>query len=291
MFRPGSPMPGSGRPTESVPAPAGTTGQPRPWEDARQPTAAERVRTLAESNASAVLTIPGTDSGGWGAGAPSARAVTADGDVLLLMPGDSPAARAAAPAQDDELTALIEISDVAPVAVPHRIRGRAWLGGWLTPLRGPERAEGLALLARTHPGAVPAGGGDPGTRAVLRLEVGEAAVDDLWGAEPVEPDAFAAAVADPLAGQEAVILQHLATAHGDALRGLCGLLGERADRICGARGRGVPLSLDRFGLRVRFTEGAEPVFDARFDFPEPVRDVTEVRHALGALFTAADGDR
>ncbi|WP_030541957.1 DUF2470 domain-containing protein [Streptomyces albus] len=289
MFRPGSPMPGSGRSTESVPAPAGTTGQPRPWEDARQPVAAERVRTLAESNASAALVIPGTDSGGWGAGAPTARAVTADGDVLLLMPGDSPAARAAAHAQDDELTALIEIADVAPVAVPHRIRGRAWLGGWLTRLRGRERAEALALLAAPHPEIRPAGG-DPATRTVLRLEVGEAAVDDLWGAEAVEPDAFAAARADPLAAQEAEILQHLAAAHGDALRGLCRLLGERADRVCGARGRGVPLSLDRFGLRVRFTEGAEPVFDARFDFPEPVRDVTELRRALGTLFAAADGD-
>nr|WP_311765304.1 DUF2470 domain-containing protein [Streptomyces zingiberis] len=272
----------------------GPAGQPRPWEDARRPEAAERVRTLAESNASAVLDIPGTAAGGRGATAPLARAVTVDGDVLLLVPGDSPAARAAARAQDDELTALIEITDVAPVAVPHRIRGRAWLGGWLTPLRGPDRAVALAHFGRRDPDAVFAPGGgaapDGGPREVLRLEVGEAAVDDLWGAEPVEPDAFAAARPDPVAGHEGDVLQHLASAHDAELRSLCGLLDGPAGALCGERGRVVPLALDRAGLRVRFTEGRARVADVRFDFPEPVRDVTELSRALRLLFEAAERD-
>ncbi|MGP3980247.1 DUF2470 domain-containing protein [Streptomyces sp. KR80] len=298
MFRPGSPLPRTGRAAEST-TDSAWPSQPRPWEDVRQPTAAERVRTLVESNASAALSIPDTDLDEFGAGAPTARAVTPDGDVLLLVPGDSPAARAAAHAQDDDLTAVIEITDVAPVAVPHRIRGRGWVAGWLTPVRNEERAACAMLLAEQHPVGEILGIGEalredpaPGQYGrpawmLLRLEVGEASVDDLWGAEQVEPEDFAAAAADPLVRHEAELLQHLAAAHGDQVRGLCSLLGERGG-ICGRHDRVVPVGLDRFGLRVRFISAhADRPFDARFDFPEPVRDVAELRHAMHALFEAA----
>jgi hypothetical protein len=305
MFRPGSPMPSTSRAAEST-TDSAWQGQPRPLEDVRQPTAAERVRTLLESNASAALSIPGADLDELGVGTPAARTATPDGDVLLLMPGDSPAARAAAHAQDDDVTAVIEFTDVAPVAVPHRIRGRGWLAGWLTPVRNEDRAACAMLLAEQHPvGALleiegglgigealrenPAPGeyGRPAWM-LLRLEVGEAAVDDLWGAEDVEPDDFAAAAADPLVRHETDLLQHLAAAHSDQVRALCSLLGERsAGGACGVHDRAVPVALDRFGLRVRFLDAGGRCFDARFDFPEPVRDVSELRRAMHALFEAA----
>ena len=193
--------------------------------------------------------------------APVCRTVTPDGDVLLLVPGDSAAARAAAHAQDDDLTAVMEITDVAPVSVPHRIRGRAWVAGWLTPVRNEQRAEAAMLLAERHPVGELLGIGEalqpdpaPGLYGrtawmMLRLEVGEGAVDDLWGAEPVEPDEFAAAAPDPLAAHEAELLQHLHAAHNEQVRGLCALLGDRQG-LCGLRDRAVPVALDRFGLRV-----------------------------------------
>ncbi len=293
MFRPGSPLPSTDS-TES--------SQPRPVEDAQRPTAAERVRTLAESNATASLSIPGIEDGPEPAlGSPAARTVTPEGDVLLLLPGDSPAARAAAHAQDDDLAAVMEITDVAPVSVPHRIRGRAWIAGWLTPVRGEQRATYAMLLAERHPvgellgidealqpDPVPGQYGRPAW-TLLRLEVGEACVDDLWGAQNVEPDEFAAADADPLVSHEADLLQHLHSAHGDQVRALCGLLGGRAAEVCGTRDRAVPVALDRFGLRVRFTDPADRSFDARFDFPEPVRDIAELRRAMHTLFDAASG--
>ncbi|KOG87964.1 hypothetical protein ADK38_22470 [Streptomyces varsoviensis] len=246
--------------------------------------------------------MPGIEEGPEPAlGSPAARTVTPEGDVLLLLPGDSPAARAAAHAQDDDLAAVMEITDVAPVAVPHRIRGRAWIAGWLTPVRGARRAEYAMLLAERHPvgellgidealrpDPVPGQYGRPAWM-LLRLEVGEACVDDLWGAQNVEPDAFAAAAPDPLVGHEADLLQHLHSAHGEQVRSLCGLLGERAAEVCGARDRAVPVALDRFGLRVRFTDPAGRSFDARFDFPEPVRDIAELRRAMHTLFDAASG--
>ncbi len=254
-------------------------GQPRPsgLEIARMPSAAERTRTLVQSTCSAVLLIPGL-TGGTGAGtalpaellAPEARSVGPDGEVFLVFPADSPVVRAATHAQDDELAAVLEITDVAPVSVPNRIRGRAWLSGWVTSVPGV-----------TEPG-----------RMMLRLEVGESSVDDLWGAESVEPDDFARAHPDPLVEHEAELLQHLYSSHGDQVRALSSLLGERRPRC--ARDRAVPLSLDRFGLRVRFTaahgEGtaADRSFDVRFEFPEPVRDIASLRQAMHALFDAAE---
>ncbi|MCQ8189987.1 DUF2470 domain-containing protein [Streptomyces sp. RCU064] len=254
------------------------------------------------------MTIPGTEAlDDLGVDGPVARTVAPDGDVLLLMPSASPTARAATHAQDDELTCVMEITDVAPVAMPHRIRGRAWVAGWLTPVPCGERTRtAAALLAERHPmgeslgldqaprpprrGEPAAGVGPAGTAAwtLLRLEVGEASVDDLWGADGVEPDDFTSADPDPLVRHEADLLQHLHAAHGEQVRGLCALLGDRSALVC-TRGPATPVALDRFGLRVRFTDEADRPFDARFDFPEPVRTVSELRYAMHALFDAATG--
>ncbi|MFD9412182.1 DUF2470 domain-containing protein [Streptomyces sp. NPDC059989] len=213
---------------------------------------------------------------------PAARTVTPDGDVILLVSGESAAARAAAYAQDDDLTAVIEITDVAPVSVAHRIRGRAWLAGWLTAVRGDERAACAALLAERHPVGELLGLSDARWR-LLRLEVGEISVDDLWGAEHVDPEDLAAAEPDPMVAHETELLQHLHAAHGDRIGELCGLLGPReADGMTA-----VPLALDRLGLRVRFSGGAPGSFDARFDFPEPVADICGLRRAMHTLFAAA----
>ncbi|MFI2212881.1 DUF2470 domain-containing protein [Streptomyces sp. NPDC020141] len=230
------------------------------------PSAAERTRTLVQSTCSAVLLIPGVEAARPEQLTPQARVVSPDGEVFLLFPADSPAVRAATHAQDDELAAVLEVTDVAPVSVPHRIRGRAWVSGWLTCVPGLAEPGGM----------------------MIRLEVGEIHVDDLWGATAVEPEDFARASVDPLVAHETELLQHLHSAHGDQLQELCALLGERADAALAegrTRPRAVPLALDRFGLRVRFV--GERCFDARFDFPEPVRDVTELRRAMHTLFEAA----
>ncbi|MFB6989392.1 DUF2470 domain-containing protein [Streptomyces sp. NPDC056304] len=230
------------------------------------PSAAERTRTLVQSTCSAVLLVPGLNAAGPDQLMPLTRGVGPDGDLFLELPTDSPVVRAATHAEDDELTAVLEITDVAPVSVPHRIRGRAWVSGWLT--------------------TVPGMSGPGGT--TLRLETGEAYIDDLWGAEEVEPDAFRDAAPDPLVGHEAELLQHLHAAHGEQLDALYGLLGERpAPSRASRRPVVVPLALDRYGLRVRLYEGRDRCFDARFEFPGPVRDVGELRHAMHTLFEAA----
>ncbi|MBK0371408.1 DUF2470 domain-containing protein [Streptomyces sp. RB110-1] len=230
------------------------------------PSAAERTRTLVQSTCSALLVVPGLNLAGAEPLLPDSRSVGPEGDVFLEFPADSPAVRAATHAQGDDLTAVLEITDVAPVSVPHRVRGRAWISGWLTSVPG---------IA------------EPG-RMMLRLEFGEAYVDDLWGAEDIEAEDFRDAAPDPLVVHETELLQHLAASHGEQMRTLCGLLGERDTGTFGGHSpRAVPVALDRFGLRVRFIENRNSCFDARFEFPEPVRDVTELRRAMHTLFEAA----
>ncbi|GGV82577.1 hypothetical protein GCM10015535_24320 [Streptomyces gelaticus] len=230
------------------------------------PSAAERTRTLVQSTCSSVLLAPGLDEADSVRLMPVARSVGPDGDLFLELPADSPVVRAAVQAEDDGPTAVLEITDVAPVSVPHRVRGRAWVSGRLT--------------------AVPGMSG-PG-RMMLRLETEEAYVDDLWGAQEVGPEEFRDAEPDPLTGYETELLQHLHAGHGEQLASLCGLLGERAGGRCPARLPSVvPLALDRYGLRVRLCEAGGRCYDARFEFPAPVRDVVELRQAMYALFEAA----
>ncbi|WJY49327.1 DUF2470 domain-containing protein [Streptomyces chengbuensis] len=265
-------------------------GQPRPREGARQPTEAERVRTLVENNASVSLTLPGARDHGPGYWEPAARTVTPEGDVVLLVPWDSPTARAAAYAQDDDLTCVMEITDVAPVAVRQRIRGRAWLAGWLTAVRNEDRARCERLLAERHPEHAPSyTDADHPAWMLVRLETGEISLDDLWGAGRVDPADLGATEPDPVAPHEADLLQHLHSAHGEQVRGLAGLLGERAGEAGAAVRDVVPLALDRFGLRLRCTTAEGRTFDARFDFPEPVQDTGALRHAMHTLFAAATG--
>ncbi|MEU4263541.1 DUF2470 domain-containing protein [Streptomyces argenteolus] len=233
------------------------------------PSAAERTRTLVQSTCSAALLVPGLVVTRPGLLMPETLSVSPEGDLLLRFPADSPVVRAAARARGDEPTAVLHITDVAPVSVPHRIRSRARVAGRLTSVPG-----------RAEPG-----------RMLLGLEIAEASVDDLWGAQEVGPEAFRDAAADPLVTHEAELLQHLHTAHSEEMGTLSALLGdlsERPERTCGAhRPAAVPLALDRFGLRVRFVESDGGCFDARFEIPCPVSDMGELRRAVRTLFEAA----
>lgn len=264
MIRPGNPVPDLTDPQEQ--SEQSPHGQPRPEveEAPRQPSAAERARTLVEGNSSPALVIPGLAPAPAAPLVPLRHSVGPAGDVFLLFPRDSPAVRAVRAAADDEAAAVLEITDVAPVAVPHRIRGRAWVSGWLT--------------------AVPGGSFEAGSE-LLRLEVGEISLDDLWGTARVDPDEFADAAADPLAAHETEILQHLAAAHADEIAALCSLVSGAGRCTTGA----VPVALDRFGLRVRF-RGDDGGFDARFDFPRPVGGLDGAQRAMRELFAAARED-
>jgi len=261
--------------------PTGTATRPTAAGGGPAPTSAERARTLLEFASSVVLDVPGIDLVNRPGIPPLVRcAVLPDRALAVLVETSSPLYRIASVARTEELVAELEAVDVAPVALPHRIRGRATAHGRLSalPNAGPEVLDGLFPRR-------PATG-----HALLRFALDHLAVEDLWGAECcVDLAAFTAAVPDPIAADEAAMLQHLAAAHPEQLR----LLGAQAlehpsglqawrhptDRPVDVR----PVALDRFGLRVRLTNGTR-MLDARFEFHRPVTGPEQLPDAMHRLF-------
>ncbi|KQV21822.1 MULTISPECIES: DUF2470 domain-containing protein [unclassified Kitasatospora] len=244
------------------------------------PTPAERARTLLEFGSSVILDVPGIDLANRPGIPPLVRcAVLPDGALAVLAEHDSPLCRIASVSRQEEVAGLLEAVDVAPVAMPHRIRGRATVHGRLTALR-PAAPEVLDGLFPYRPA---------GQYALLRFDPDHLSVEDLWGADCcVDLTGFGRAATDPLAAEEATVLQHLASAHADQLA----LLGAQAlDHPSGLRswpdpGRYEvrPVSLDRFGLRVRLL-AEDRVLDARFEFHRPVTGPEELAEAMHRLFS------
>lgn len=169
----------------------------------RRPRTADRARTLAAHATSATLDLPGDKDEHV---IPAARAVEPDGSLLLLVPGETAAVVLTA---REDVAAVLHLVDVAPVAVPHRVRAHCWIAGWLTIPTGDDAEEAAVRLAEIAPDPT----ASPRAGTIVRLEVGEVLVDDLWGTGHVEPEDYADAEPDPLAVHEAEFLQHLAGAH------------------------------------------------------------------------------
>lgn len=257
------------------------------------PTPAERARTLAYGMADGVLVAPGVPY------APvPAHTTDLDGRPLLLLPASSPIVAALA-GEPDDLPATLRISDVAPVPLPDRVRGRAWLHGWLTAIPASELRAAALRLSRPHPrpelldlGApVPpqrtAGDADEGSEwTIVALEVAQVEIDDAWGSATLEPEEYAAAAPDPFVAVEAGMLTHLDSCHRAELTGL---LPESVPAE--AREDVRPLALDRHGLwlrcRMPCADGSVSC-DLRLPFPEPVRDIHGLRDAYRTLFTRAN---
>ncbi|RFU39986.1 hypothetical protein DZF91_19405, partial [Actinomadura logoneensis] len=203
------------------------------------PTAAERARTAAYGIAGAVLVAPGVPYD------PVPAHVTDDnGAPLLFMPRRSPTV--AALTGLDDLPATLRISDVAPVPLADRVRGRAWLHGWVSEVPAEGRGAAADRLARLHPRPelLDLVADDPGDGdwTVLTMDLAEIEIVDAWGAADLDPDEYRAGHPDPFVAVEAGVLGHLDGAHR----------AELARLVPGAEpGRVRPLALDRHGLWLR----------------------------------------
>lgn len=247
------------------------------------PTAAERARTLAYGMADGVLVAPGVPY------APvPAHTTDRDGRPLLLVQAASPI-RAAVAAETEDVPATLRISDVAPVALADRVRGRAWLHGWLTEVPDGELRAAALRLSHAHPRPelLDLGAERDGRRewTILALEIAQVEIDDAWGSATLEPEEYAAAAPDPFVAIEGGMLTHLDSRHRDELAELL------PDSVPAGPVR--PLGLDRYGMWLRCSappsQASAPSasFDVRLPFAEPVSDLHGLRCVYRRLFARA----
>ncbi|SDN72943.1 DUF2470 domain-containing protein [Geodermatophilus sp. DSM 45219] len=234
---------------------------------------AERARTVA-GRTSAALCVRGLD-----AGRPLAHATTGTGTTYVLVPtgGEVDAALAGC----DDLTAVLMVSDRAPVPLRDPVRAQLWLSGWLTPVHPAARRGAALAFAEIRPVGPLLDVGDGAT--LLRLDVAEVVLREGDRCTEVGPQAFAAARPDPLAGVEARMLQHLDRDHPEVLE----LLGSRIPPVeLGPRDVVRPLGLDRFGYRLRIERPAGRR-DLRVPFPRPLTCAGQLQAATRQLLCAA----
>lgn len=239
-----------------------------------QGSAAEAARTLLRTASTVALhlqTVPGLVAVGGHAG---------DAEGALLLPTSADDRVVLALRDAGRLPARAVLTDVAPLPVRARWRGRLELEGQLAEV--PPADAGAAWQDATGGGQL-----EPGRR-LLRL-VPQAQMLTRFPDSPVQvcPRAYAAAAPDPVADVEAELLWHLADGHLTELRQLAGLLPRRA--TAGAR-RVVPLRLDRHALVLRVERE-----HADIDVPLALRSSRaahpgEVVAALRALLDTCPGE-
>ncbi len=235
--------------------------------------AAERARTVG-SRTSAALCVRGLD-----AGRPLAHATTTTGTTYVLVPtgGEVDAALAGR----DDVTAVLMVSDRAPVPLRDPLRAQLWLSGWLTPVHPAARRAAVLAFAETRAVTPLLDVGQGAT--LLRLDVAEVVLREGERCTEVGPQAFAEARPDPLAAVEARMLQHLDRDHPEVLD----LLRSRTPAgDLGPHDAVRPLGLDRFGFRLRI-ECPAGRRDLRVAFPRPLTCPGQLPAATRQLICAA----
>ncbi|MFF4384401.1 DUF2470 domain-containing protein [Kitasatospora sp. NPDC001547] len=226
------------------------TGDP----EVPEPTTAERIHSLLGTTSSLTVRALGEHHH-------LDTPVSVHGSRLRLRTAlDDPLTAAAAGATDG-LAVVLDVTDVAPVAVRDRVRARLTLAGRLH----------LAHLA------------DDGLSVHLRVDVAHAVLATPYGTGAITAADLALAAPDPLARHEAALLTHFADDHAEALDVLTRLL----DPAVLARHPEVrPLALDRYGLVLRL-DHPHGHRDVRLVFPEPARDAEDFGHRMHELLAAA----
>lgn len=244
-----------------------------------EPSTAERARTVLHAASTLeVLSLPDRTD------VVSVHGADGSGRPLLLVADGTYLARHAAADAEGEIV-VVRAVDVCPVPMPDRVRGEVLVGGVLTEVPAIDLTAALVALAERDPSGdlLDVGAG----RTLLRVDVLEVRLEDRLGCcghpIPVEPDAFAAARPDPLADGEPEWLGHLVSAHPAEFAQLC-LRIDPAERPPGSRLR--PVSLDRYGLRIRAEDDAGHR-DIRLPFEPPLTAADELPAAIARLLHPA----
>jgi hypothetical protein len=253
----------------------------QPWR-VTVPTSAERARTLtARGGTAAVLAAGASDRS-----EPALHHVYQDGSTVLLVLEHHPLLAMLELAPRGEVSAMIEITDTAPVALRRPVRGLLWITGWLRALE-PQQARQAAVELVAHRCDERLLDLGYGSR-LLCLHPLFAVLSDAEGTAWLTPADLAAAEPDPLHHLEREWLRHLDQTHPHVLQALARHV--FAVPHC-AHIR--PLSVDRLGLRLRIEDGEE-THDLRLTFQRPattpVQLATEL-HRLAGCPAATPGLR
>ena len=213
----------------------------------KEPSAAERLRSLLCSASSLDIIAAGRR-----VSLLDGHAVDEAGTLSIDVPADS---ALALDLSDGPLPALIEITDVSPVAMRNRVRARATLAGGLRPVGG--------------------------TTTIFDMAAADITERDIT--TYVSPAEFAAAAPDLLASREAALLCHLVDAHADLVSWLSRLV--PVERLHGVT-RVHPLHLDRFGIVLRL-EFPSHDRDVRLPFGQPVVTVEDAPSRMLELLARA----
>ena len=227
-----------------------------------EPTSSERLRSLLRSSSSLDIVAAGRRMS-----LLDSHAVDDSGRITIQVPADC---ALALDLSDGPLPAIIEITDVSPVAMRNRIRGRATLAGALRPTETVDLSpKGATSRTMTH----------------FDLAAADLTADPTGRGTTVHisPADFAAAAPDLLADREAALLCHLVDAHADLVSWLSRLV--PAERLHGVT-RVFPLGLDRFGIVLRL-EFPGHDRDVRLPFGQPVAVVEDAPSRMLELLARA----
>jgi hypothetical protein len=239
------------------------------------PHPAERARTIAALGGRANL-VPSADT----KVTPIVHHVHGDGTAAVVLPSSHPLV---ASARAGDLSAVLELADLAPVPLREPVRGLLWLTGWLRALDGDEaRAEAVRVSeSRPDPRLLDVGH----DATVLAMRPASMVLADAEGTTSVAISSFTAAAPDPFYRYEAEWLRHLELRHADVVGSLARHV---PDELRGGHIR--PLGLDRLGLRLR-VEAVGADHDVRMAFSQaiatPQELSVELRRLVGCPFLAS----
>ncbi|MGH3696527.1 MAG: DUF2470 domain-containing protein [Pseudonocardiaceae bacterium] len=237
------------------------------------PGLAERARTLVARGRTATVMAAGTA----GRVMPVSPQVQRDRSVLLLLARNHDLPTLVDLVSGGEVSAMVELTDIAPVPLREPVRGVLWITGWLRALAPDQARKAATRWVEHHP--------DPRlldvghTASLLCLDAVFVVFSDAEGSGWLTPAALAGAEPDPFCHLEHAWLRHLEQYHPEVLRVVVRQLADGQRRW---NGQVWPLSIDRLGLRLRI-EDAGHTRDIRLAFHHPATTPVQLARELYGL--------
>lgn len=265
------------RPREhQLPTTGGDTGSAPAPPPAREPSHAERCRTLVQGERRGALSTLAADPAGYPFGSVVSFGLADDGDPLFFV---SLMAEHTQNALRDPRASLL-VTEPVPDGADPLASGRVTLLGLLTPVDDDGRGVARARYLEANPAA--SYYIDFGDFTFLRLAVDHVRYVGGYGRMSwVEAADYRAASPDPLVDAAAGIIQHMNDDHADAQVLFCRHFAHLPETTSAAMS-----AVDRYGFDL-IAVSAEHRTPVRLAFPEECTTGDEVRRAMVAMVAEA----